>query len=71
LETLEKTTIEKLSKLKDKGVEPYGASYNNATPLKEVLDNYSEEEDGKKVRCAGRIMTMRPHGKAAFFHIKD
>jgi len=71
LETLEKTRIEKLSKLKDKGVEPYGASYNNATPLKEVLDNYSEEEDEKKVRCAGRIMTMRPHGKAAFFHIKD
>ncbi len=72
METLENTRIEKLNKLKDKGVEPYGASYKPTTPLKEVLDNYSEEEEeGKKVRCAGRIMTLRPHGKAAFFHIKD
>ena len=38
--------------------------YNQATPLKEVLDMYSEEEEGKKVKCAGRIMTMRPHGKS-------
>ena len=71
LETLEQTRIEKLNKLREKGVDPYGASYNNATPLNEVIENYSEEEEGKKVKCAGRIMTMRPHGKASFLHIKD
>ncbi|MEE9259741.1 MAG: lysine--tRNA ligase, partial [Candidatus Scalindua sediminis] len=67
----EKNRIEKINKLKDKGVEPYGASYNQATPLNEVIDGYSEEEEGKKVRCTGRIVTMRPHGKATFLHIKD
>ncbi len=71
METLEKTRIEKLNKLREKGIDPYGACYNHATPLKEVLDKYSEEEEGRKVRCTGRIMTMRPHGKAAFLHIKD
>ncbi len=71
MDTFEKNRIEKINKLKDKGVEPYGASYNQATPLNEVIDGYSEEEEGKKVRCTGRIITMRPHGKAAFLHIKD
>jgi lysyl-tRNA synthetase class 2 len=71
LEDLEQTRIEKLNKLREKGVDPYGACYNNATPLNEVVEGYSEEDDGKKVKCAGRIMTMRPHGKATFLHIKD
>ncbi len=71
METLEKTRIEKLNKLRDKGVEPYGACYKNATPLNEVIESYSEEDEGKKVKCAGRIMTIRPHGKASFLHIKD
>ncbi len=43
LETLEQTRIEKLNKLREKGVDPYGASYNNATPLNEVIENYSED----------------------------
>ena len=71
METLEQTRIEKLNKLREKGVDPYGASYHNATPLNEVIENYSEEEEGKKVKCAGRIMTMRRQGKASFLHIKD
>jgi len=71
LETLEQTRIEKLNKLREKGVDPYGAGYDNSTPLNEVIENYSEEEEGKKVKCAGRIMTMRRQGKASFLHIKD
>lgn len=71
METFEKNRVEKANKLKDKGVEPYGASYNDAMPLKEVIDSYSEDGEGKEVRCTGRIITMRPHGKAAFLHIKD
>jgi lysyl-tRNA synthetase class 2 len=71
VDTFEKIRIEKTNKLKDKGIEPYGASYNHATPLKEVIDSYSKDEEGREVRCTGRILTMRPHGKAAFLHIKD
>jgi lysyl-tRNA synthetase class 2 len=71
LEDLEQTRIEKLNKLREKGVDPYGACYKNATPLKEVVEGYSEEDEGKKVKCAGRIMTMRRQGKASFLHIKD
>ena len=71
MEDLEQTRIEKLNKLREKGVDPYGACYKNATPLKEVVEGYSEEDEGKKVKCAGRIMTMRRQGKASFLHIKD
>ena len=71
MEDLEQTRIEKLNKLREKGVDPYGACYKNATPLKEVVDGYSEEDEGKKVKCAGRIMTMRRQGKASFLHLKD
>ena len=71
MEDLEQTRIEKLNKLREKGVDPYGACYKNATPLKEVVEGYSEEDEGKKVKCAGRIMTMRRQGKASFLHLKD
>lgn len=71
MDTFEEIRIEKANKLKAKGIEPYGASYNHATPLKEVIGSYSKDEEGKEVRCTGRILTMRPHGKAAFLHIKD
>jgi lysyl-tRNA synthetase, class II len=71
VEVFEENRIEKANKLKDKGVDPYGASYNHATPLRKAIDSYSEDVEGKKVRCTGRILTIRPHGKAAFLHIKD
>ena len=71
MEKFEENRIEKANKLKEKGANPYGESYNHTVTLKSALDSYSEENEGKNVRCAGRIMTMRPHGKAAFLHLKD
>ncbi|GJQ59720.1 MAG: lysine--tRNA ligase [Candidatus Scalindua sp. AMX11] len=63
--------IEKAEKLREMGLNPYGESLSNTIALKRVVDNFSEDRENVKVRCAGRITTMRPHGKAAFFHIKD
>ncbi|MDR4498456.1 MAG: lysine--tRNA ligase [Candidatus Scalindua sp.] len=63
--------IEKANKLKEKGVNPYGESFNHTVALKKVIDDYSENREDEKIRCAGRIATMRAHGKTAFFHIKD
>ncbi|MFQ5963276.1 MAG: lysine--tRNA ligase [Candidatus Scalinduaceae bacterium] len=71
METFEKNRTEKARKLKDKGFEPYGGNYNHTITLKQAIDTYSNDGEGAKARCAGRIMTMRPHGKAAFLHIKD
>ncbi|MDR4504307.1 MAG: lysine--tRNA ligase [Candidatus Scalindua sp.] len=71
METFLENRIEKADKLREKGLDPYGERFNHTVALKQVADNFSEDRESEKVRCAGRIATMRPHGKAAFFHIKD
>ncbi len=71
MEAFVENRIEKANKLKEKGLNPYGERFNHTVALKGVIDNFSDDKESEKVRCAGRITTMRPHGKAAFFHIKD
>lgn len=61
---------EKLTELRDKGIEPYGGKYERthyAAEITEAFDNF----DGKRVSLAGRIMAKRGHGKASFAHIQD
>ncbi|HHT9119511.1 MAG TPA: lysine--tRNA ligase [Candidatus Hypogeohydataceae bacterium YC41] len=70
MEKFEQDRLEKLEKLKAMGVEPYGKRFNGQESLKSIVENYNNEE-GKHVRAAGRIATLRPHGKASFLDIKD
>lgn len=63
--------MEKLNKLREMGIDPFGSRYDDSQGLKSVVDGYSDENEGVKVRAAGRVTTMRPHGKAAFFDIRD
>ncbi len=68
---------EKLTKLVDKGIDPFGSKYETTTNSKEIKDNYElktkEElhENVVTVKVAGRIMTKRGKGKAGFFHLQD
>ncbi len=71
MESFVENRIEKANKLREKGLNPYGEKFQNTVALKKVVEEFSEDEENANVRCAGRITTMRPHGKAAFFHIKD
>jgi lysyl-tRNA synthetase class 2 len=59
--------LEKLEKLKEKGIHPYPARYNKKHDLVSIL----EMEEGKKVSVAGRLMTFRDMGKIAFAHLQD
>ncbi|MGR3178589.1 MAG: lysine--tRNA ligase [Candidatus Anammoxibacter sp.] len=67
----EQDRLEKLKKLKENGIDPYGSTYKNTQSLGSVVDEYSDDKEESVVRVAGRIMTMRPHGKAAFLDIAD
>lgn len=67
----EQDRIENLRKLRENGVDPYGSRYEDTQSLNSVVRGYSEDNEGATVRAAGRIMTMRPHGKAAFLDIRD
>ncbi|MGX7666974.1 lysine--tRNA ligase [Flavobacterium pedocola] len=60
---------EKLSKLRELGINPYPA---NLFPVdhtsKQIKDTF---EEGKKVVVAGRLMSVRDQGKACFAELQD
>ena len=63
---------EKLSKLREMGVEPYPYKFqvtHTSREVKEEFDSLSSARD--PVSVAGRIMSVREHGKTCFSHIQD
>lgn len=60
---------EKLTKLRELGINPYPADlYPVNETSKQVKENFSE---GRKVILAGRIMSFRIQGKASFAELQD
>ncbi|WP_353077174.1 lysine--tRNA ligase [Flavobacterium sp.] len=60
---------EKLQALRNLGINPYPADlYPVKHTSKTIKDNF---EEGKKVVIAGRLMSVRDQGKAAFAEIQD
>lgn len=60
---------EKLSRLRELGINPYPANlYPVDHSSKQVKDHY---EEGKKVVVAGRLMSRRIQGKASFAELQD
>ncbi|MBA4538776.1 lysine--tRNA ligase [Bacillus aquiflavi] len=72
-----KVRREKLSALREKGIDPFGKRFERSHTAKQLLEQYGEleKEDiaakGVSVTIAGRIMTKRGKGKAGFAHIQD
>lgn len=60
---------EKLSQLRELGIEPYPANEFEVTSSAEAIHN--KFEDGKQVKLAGRIMSVRIMGKASFVELQD
>ncbi|MGO9270079.1 MAG: lysine--tRNA ligase [Terriglobia bacterium] len=65
----------KLQAIVDLGFEPYPRKFETTHTLPEIVARYSGSTAGEleaqrlPVRVAGRIMTMRPMGKAGFAHL--
>lgn len=70
LNELQRIRREKLDKLYEQGIEPYGDKY---VPTHKSLDINGSFEvlENTEVMVAGRIMAKRGHGKAGFMNIKD
>jgi lysyl-tRNA synthetase class 2 len=63
--------LEKLQKLRDLGFDPYSVErFEFKHSPQELLDRYDELQ-GETVRIAGRLVSLRIMGKAAFAHISD
>ena len=63
----------KLKALQDKGQDPYAKTKYDVTDYaKDVVENYNDEdEDHGTASLAGRIMSTRIMGKAAFMDLRD
>ncbi len=57
-----------LQKLQDLGYAPFGQAFPRTGTLAETRRDYAE---GKRVRLAGRLMTVRDMGKSAFADLRD
>ena len=63
---------EKLKNLQDQGKNPYEyTSFDAKQHAQEIVEHFEEEYEGKQVSVAGRIMSWRDMGKAAFMDLRD
>lgn len=68
---------QKMQKMRDSGIDPFGARYERTHLSEEIVQEYDRfskeelEEAGHEVVIAGRIMTKRGKGKAGFAHLQD
>ena len=61
--------LEKLARLRELGCDPYAVErFPYSKSAKQLIDDYQE---GEEVRIAGRLVSMRLMGKAAFAHVSD
>jgi len=74
-EKLIQQRVDKLNSIKKLNVNPYPYTFKQTHHAEEILTKYEklkkEEHTKDKVSIAGRIMTLRPMGKAAFGHLQD
>lgn len=61
----------KLAQLEEMGVNPYPHAFRRAHVSGEIVERFEELAEKVEVACAGRIVALRPMGKASFFHIED
>ena len=72
-----KVRIEKLDKLKEKGVAPFGQKFDVKDKIADLKAKYAEkskeelEENVVMATVAGRIITKRDMGKIAFCNLQD
>lgn len=62
----------KLEKIREMGINPFPYRFEKDTESADVFENFEElEKSEKPLTLAGRIITVRLMGKAAFCHIQD
>ncbi len=61
---------QKLEQLKAKGVDPFASKYKADHYSADIINQF-ENLDGQEVSVAGRLVSIRAHGKASFAHLQD
>jgi len=64
--------IHKIEKIREKGIDPYPHVFHRTHLSSTVKDNFEAlQTSGQTVAVAGRVMSIRMHGRAGFAHIQD
>src|SRR5258708_1136051 len=72
IEELRQVRIQKLEELKKQGIDPYAITTKRTHTIGECLQKFDKFSIEKKaVILAGRIRSVRTHGKLAFFDLED
>jgi lysyl-tRNA synthetase class 2 len=67
----ERQRQEKLSRIKELGIDPYGNRYEGAAPAEDVKSGFKDDETKQQANCAGRIVLLRDIGKLIFMTLRD
>jgi len=67
----ERQRQEKLSRIKELGIEPYGGKYDDAECAYDIKSRFRDGDEMQKARCAGRIVLLRDIGKLIFITLRD
>jgi lysyl-tRNA synthetase class 2 len=68
---LEHQRREKLSLIRELGIDPYGGRYEGVEPAAEIKGRFRDGDDTQKAKCAGRIVLLRDIGKLIFITLRD
>ncbi len=63
--------LEKVRALEAQGINPWPNMQPITATCHQVIAEYQEQEQSKSYAVAGRVMTIRIHGKVIFAHIQD
>jgi lysyl-tRNA synthetase class 2 len=63
--------LEKVKAMRAKGIEPWPLVKDVTARCKEALDGFEKKPEEQEYALAGRVMSIRLHGKSAFVHIQD
>ncbi|MGH7566394.1 MAG: OB-fold nucleic acid binding domain-containing protein, partial [Gemmatimonadota bacterium] len=62
---------EKLAALEQRGVDPYPSSWRVDDTAAALVGSFCDDGPAASARVAGRVVSMRSHGKTSFLHLAD
>ncbi len=70
LEDYRNERLKKLSKINERGIDPYPSKSHRNTKIFDIVSHFDEKK-GQEVCIAGRIVAIRSFGKLAFVKLRD
>ncbi|MFH1616159.1 MAG: lysine--tRNA ligase [Planctomycetota bacterium] len=68
---LERQRQEKLRRIRELGIDPYGSRFDGVSCANEVKESFADNKQGQRACCAGRIVLLRDIGKLIFITLRD